>query len=150
MVKESEYLTKLLYLERTCVYLFLLSYGHQTMLLRRAMAEKQEKAARLRTKQYKPLSVGVISKNDKRKKKLFTHPSFLIAPLKHSTNETHCWKESCKEIKWEKKNKTNKTFFSQRRFGQQPCEKRKPSIPLVCVRPGLSICAVSAVEKKYW
>jgi len=43
--------------------------------------------------------------------------------------------------------KKKKSFFSQRRFGQQPVKREKPSIPLVCVRPGLSICAVSAVEK---
>lgn len=62
---------------------------------------------------HKPSVVWVISENNKRKKKLFTHISFLIAPLKHSANETLCWKELCKEI-----NKIKLKHSFQCRFGQ--------------------------------
>lgn len=81
----------------------LLSYGHRTTLLKRAMLEKQERASRTRAKMLGSSPKTTKGKKEKkRKKKLFTHPSFLIAPLKHSTNETYCWKESCKEIKIKK------------------------------------------------
>lgn len=78
----------------------LLSYGHQTTLLKREMVEREmveKEVQRMRTKKKRKRKVLIPKNNEK--EKLFTHPSFLIAPLKHSTNETHCWeKKLCKEI----------------------------------------------------
>lgn len=79
------------------------------------------------------------------KEKLFTHPSFLIAPLKHSTNETYCWFK--KKINKKKKNCARKLKVMLFTIQIWSTSEKKNSIPLVCVCSCLPICAVSAVEK---
>lgn len=72
------------------VFFFLLthSYGHRTLLPRRVKVEMEETRARLRTER----NVFVCKIQLKREKKNFLHilTSFLITPLKHSTNENNC------------------------------------------------------------
>lgn len=79
-----------LYFQHTSVSL--LSYGHRTPLLRRGKVVKEERVVRMRNKKEKKKENPYLLKWQK-EKKLFTHPSFLITPLKHSTNETHCWEK---------------------------------------------------------
>lgn len=66
------------------------SYGHRTLLQRRVKVkvEMEETMARLRTER----NVFVCKIQLKREKKNFLHilTSFLITPLKHSTNENNC------------------------------------------------------------
>lgn len=89
------------------------------MPLKRVMVETQEKAARLRTK-YKSSVLGSSPKMTKGKKNFLhiLHSLLLhsnIVPMKPIVEE------SCKEIKWKKK-----SFFSQRRFGQQSVKRENP------------------------
>lgn len=67
------------------------------MLVMSVRLEKEEMLEKTTAKLNKSSVLGHLQKQQKGKK-LFTHPSLLISPLKHSTNETHCWKELCKEI----------------------------------------------------
>jgi len=85
----------------------------------------------------------------KTRKKLFTHPSFLIAPLKNILAIKNPL------LKKEKKNavyeiKLNWSFHNADLVGggkKDIGEKRNPPFPLICVLSWPSICAVSAVEE---
>lgn len=69
------------------MFSLLSSYGHRIAQPTRPRVEMEEKKARLRTK--KSLC---LQKKTKREEKNFLHilTSFLITPLKHSTNESNC------------------------------------------------------------
>ena len=114
------------------------------MLPTRVRAETQERPAKMRTK---ARCQGHLQKQQiKTRKKLFTHPSFLIAPLKNIL--------AIKPIigKKEKKMlhiKLNWSFHNADLVEEKKktLEKRTPPFPLICVLSWPSICAVSAVEE---
>lgn len=114
---------------------------------RRSSGGWREWEIKKQTKQ-KPTSPqcwGHLQKRQKeeKKKKNFLH--ILHSLLLHSNilpMKPIAEKESCKEVK---KNKIKNAFHNVDLDNNW--WKEKPSIPLICVCPGLTICAVSAVEK---
>jgi len=83
----------------------------------------------------------------KTRKKLFTHPSFLIAPLKNILAIENPFIGTKENAVYEIK--LNRSFHNADLVVKikKTLEKRNPPFPLICVLSWPSICAVSAVEK---
>lgn len=108
------------------------------MLLRRAMVEKQERAARMRIRRGKLSTFWVISENQKRKKTFYT--SFIPYC---STQTFYQWNPLLKRVVWVnilKKNDFHTVDLNK-------WLKREAFHSYDLFHPGRLICAVSAVEK---